>query len=283
MGANPSLLKGGGLPVHNLPWKEAQAFCDALGKRAGRPVRLPTEAEWEYACRAGTTTAYHSGGTIADLDAAGWFGANSGGKPHPVGGKRPNAWGVYDMHGNVREFVRDLYARRAADRRDRPDRPGGRRPQEPRRPRRGVHRQRGHGPQLPVGIAAADRGAGLDRLPGGGSAARRPNDPGPAATGRPFPLRPLPEPDWGPPPHSVSMSRGPSVQGAGLTRIGRPDEIESLPYSARVGGAVELGRQSRTDPVAARRLQGWQAGGSARGCSPPSRVTAAGTQRPSPG
>jgi formylglycine-generating enzyme required for sulfatase activity len=110
MGQNPSLVKGDALPVHNVAWKDAQAFCDALGKKTGRTVQLPTEAEWEYACRAGTTTAYHSGNTIADLEKVGWFGANSGGKPHPVGQKQPNAWGLFDMHGNIREYTRDLYA-----------------------------------------------------------------------------------------------------------------------------------------------------------------------------
>jgi formylglycine-generating enzyme required for sulfatase activity len=73
-------------------------------------VQLPTDAQWEYACRAGTTTAYCSGGDISDLTKVGWYGATSGGKPHPGGELAPNAWGVYDMHGNIREFVRDLYS-----------------------------------------------------------------------------------------------------------------------------------------------------------------------------
>jgi formylglycine-generating enzyme required for sulfatase activity len=109
-GGNPSLVKGDTLPVHNVTWKDAQAFCDMLGKQTGRTVQLPTDAEWEYACRAGTTTAYHSGNAIADLEKVAWFGTNSGGKPHPVGEKVPNAWGLYDMHGNIREYVRDLFS-----------------------------------------------------------------------------------------------------------------------------------------------------------------------------
>jgi len=85
-------------------------FCRRLTAQSGRSVQLPTEAQWEYACRAGTVTAYHSGNAITDLDAAGWHGGNSMRKLHPGGGKLPNAWGVHDMHGNVREFVRDLFS-----------------------------------------------------------------------------------------------------------------------------------------------------------------------------
>ncbi|OAI48671.1 hypothetical protein AYO44_06825 [Planctomycetaceae bacterium SCGC AG-212-F19] len=109
MGANPSKNKGDDLPVHNVTWQDAQDFCDKLSKQVSRQVQLPTEAQWEYACRAGTTTAYHSGNTIADLTKVAWHGGNSGGKLHPPGQLLPNAWGLYDMHGNVREFVRDLW------------------------------------------------------------------------------------------------------------------------------------------------------------------------------
>jgi formylglycine-generating enzyme required for sulfatase activity len=108
-GENPSTAKGDDLPVHNVSWQDAQTFCEKLGKQVGRDVQLPTEAQWEYACRAGTTTPYYNGGAIADLDKAAWFGANSGGKIHPVGQKAANAWGLYDMLGNAREFVRDCY------------------------------------------------------------------------------------------------------------------------------------------------------------------------------
>ena len=109
MAANPSVTKGDSLPVHKLTWQDAQDFCEKLGQQTGQRVQLPTEAEWEYAVRAGTTTLYHSGDTIPDLDKVSWYGANSGGAPHPVGQKMPNAWGLYDMHGNIREYVRDLY------------------------------------------------------------------------------------------------------------------------------------------------------------------------------
>ena len=109
MGDNPSGTKGDDLPVHGVSWQSAKDFCEKLGKQLGREVQLPTEAQWEYACRAGTTTAYHSGNTIVDLDKVGWHGGNSERKMHPVGQKPPNAWGVHDMHGNAREFVRDLF------------------------------------------------------------------------------------------------------------------------------------------------------------------------------
>ncbi|HWE02320.1 MAG TPA: SUMF1/EgtB/PvdO family nonheme iron enzyme [Tepidisphaeraceae bacterium] len=109
IGANPSTLKDDNLPVHNISWRDANDFSEKLGKQIGRDVKLPTEAQWEYACRAGTTTAYYNGNTIADLEKAAWFGANSGGKIHPGGQKAANAWGLYDMLGNAREFVRDCY------------------------------------------------------------------------------------------------------------------------------------------------------------------------------
>ena len=87
----------------------AQSFCQKAAVRAGRPVELPTDAQWEYACRAGTTTAYYSGNTIADLDRVGWHNGNSGGTLHDVGELPANAWGLHDMHGNIREFVRDYF------------------------------------------------------------------------------------------------------------------------------------------------------------------------------
>jgi len=109
-GANPSVVKGEQLPVHNVSWQDAQDFCAKFGGRLNRSVQLPTDAQWEYACRAGSSTAYCSGGQIADLNKVGWYGGNSGGKPHPGGELAPNAWGLYDMHGNIREFVRDLFS-----------------------------------------------------------------------------------------------------------------------------------------------------------------------------
>ena len=112
MGVNPSDFKGANNPVEMVSWEEAVEFCRRLSelpaeKKAGNVYRLPTEAEWEYACRAGTTTMYSFGDDESKLGACDWYWENSGTKTHPVGGKKPNAWGLYDMHGNVLEWCQD--------------------------------------------------------------------------------------------------------------------------------------------------------------------------------
>jgi formylglycine-generating enzyme required for sulfatase activity len=132
----PGLL-GHNHPVDHVTWEDAVEFCKRLSelpeeKKAGHVYRLPTEAEWEYACRAGTTSAYSLGDSKDSLDQAGWYGDNAGSEPidsskllvesegklkkyvddliangnmpHPVGRKKPNAWGLYDMHGNLWEW-----------------------------------------------------------------------------------------------------------------------------------------------------------------------------------
>ena len=113
MGVNPSSFKGANSPVENVNWDDAVAFCVALSalqseREAGRVYRLPTEAEWEYACRAGTTTAYSFGDDAQDLSKYAWFSDNSRKKTYEVGKKLPNGWGLYDMHGNVWEWCEDL-------------------------------------------------------------------------------------------------------------------------------------------------------------------------------
>jgi formylglycine-generating enzyme required for sulfatase activity len=107
MGGNPSRFKGADLPVEQVSWEDVQAFLQALNaKKDGYVYRLPTEAEWEYAARAGTTGDYGGTGNLAEM---GWYGANSGGKTHPVGTKQVNRWGLHDMHGNVWEWCQDWY------------------------------------------------------------------------------------------------------------------------------------------------------------------------------
>lgn len=129
MGTDPSFFQGDDLPVEQVSWKDADAFCRKLSEMTGRQYRLPTEAEWEYACRAGTAGPFYAG-----LDSIGWYGDNSGDervdaselyrktgedyvelllekyghKTHPVGQKQPNGFGLYDMNGNVSEWCEDV-------------------------------------------------------------------------------------------------------------------------------------------------------------------------------
>ncbi|MEY4566185.1 MAG: hypothetical protein RLY14_1155 [Planctomycetota bacterium] len=113
IGTNPSALQEPQNPVEQVSWEDAVNFCSKLSalpeeKAAGRIYRLPTEVEWEHACRAGSTSVYSFGNDPAQLAEYAWFKENSGGDAHPVGGKKPNAWGFYDFHGNVREWCSDV-------------------------------------------------------------------------------------------------------------------------------------------------------------------------------
>lgn len=110
MGTNPSNFKGNNnLPVDDVSRLDAEEFCTRASKIAARSIRLPTEAEWEYACRAGTKTRFNTGDDDAALDKEGWFRGNAEARTHPVGQKMPNGWGLYDMHGNVWEWCQDWY------------------------------------------------------------------------------------------------------------------------------------------------------------------------------
>lgn len=100
---------GDDMPVVNITYLAAQKFCQWLSAKTGHFYRLPTEAEWEYAARAGTKTAYHFGDSPEKLNEYAWFYENSDGHYHTVGSKKPNQWGLYDMHGNVSEWTLDAY------------------------------------------------------------------------------------------------------------------------------------------------------------------------------
>ena len=110
MGENPSEFKGPANPVERVSWEDAQIFIRKLNDLEGHGrYRLPTEAEWEYAARAGGG-AYSFGDDLAELERYAWYADNSGIETHPVGKKLPNAFGLHDMHGNVWEWVQDWYA-----------------------------------------------------------------------------------------------------------------------------------------------------------------------------
>ena len=122
MGKSPSMFRGDDRPVERVSWRSAEQFCQALAGKLGRTyrvplrlrqtlrtARLPTEAEWEYACRAGTSTPFYTGSSESDLSRAAWWIGNSGEQTHSAGQKEANAWGLHDMLGNVYEWCADWY------------------------------------------------------------------------------------------------------------------------------------------------------------------------------
>lgn len=112
MGSNPAAFRDELRPVENVSWMEVREFCKRLTQRladTGVSVRLPTEAEWEYACRAGSNTAYFFGDNDAALGAYAWYNLNADKQTHPIGQRRPNAFGLFDMAGNVWEYCSDWY------------------------------------------------------------------------------------------------------------------------------------------------------------------------------
>jgi len=106
----PQFPESARCPVENVSWRYARVFLAKLKEKArGYEFRLPTEEEWEFACRAGSASDYSFDDAAAVGEYA-WYSGNSNGRTHPVGGKRPNAWGLYDMHGNVWEWCEDVFA-----------------------------------------------------------------------------------------------------------------------------------------------------------------------------
>jgi formylglycine-generating enzyme required for sulfatase activity/acetyl esterase/lipase len=123
---NPGFEQTDAHPVVLVSWNDARAFCRWLSEKEGRRYTLPTEAQWEYACRAGSQSKFYFGDDDARLVEYAWYSANSGGKTQPVGQKKPNAWGLHDMHGNVHQWIADWYEAGYYDRAPKENPPGPR-------------------------------------------------------------------------------------------------------------------------------------------------------------
>lgn len=109
MGDNPSQMQGDDLPVEEVNWNDCQRFITRLNELTGKTYRLPTEVEWEYACRGGKYSKGYAYSGSDDIDEVAWYAENSEGKTHPVGQKHPNELGLYDMSGNVWEWCQDMH------------------------------------------------------------------------------------------------------------------------------------------------------------------------------
>ncbi len=120
MGNNPSHFKGAKNPVEQVSWDDVMEFCRKLSSRTGQTFTLPTEAQWEYACRAGSKTRFHFGDSDSQLGDYAWFAGNSGRQTRPVAQKRPNAFGLNDMHGNLWEWCADWFGSYTSGRKKNP-------------------------------------------------------------------------------------------------------------------------------------------------------------------
>jgi formylglycine-generating enzyme required for sulfatase activity len=140
MGNNPSEFTGYDIPVHKVTWNDVQAFIQKLNILTGKNYRLPTEAEWEYAARGGNQSKGYTYSGSNNIDEVAWYGGNSNNQPHPVGEKKPNELGIYDMTGNVGEWCSDWHEFYTTDSQINP-----------------------HGPQ--IGSFRVVRGASCDHVP----------------------------------------------------------------------------------------------------------------------
>ncbi len=150
MGSNPSHFQGPDRPVEGVSWHDAMEFSSELSEMEGLYYQLPTEAQWEYAARAGTDTEFYFGDDAERLGDYAWYAGNSGEETHPVARKKPNSWGLYDMHGNVWEWCLDWYAEYT---------PGL--SVDPRGPHEGERRLLGEAPGLPQPRTAARHAGGV--------------------------------------------------------------------------------------------------------------------------
>ena len=123
MGSNPSEIKGDNLPVENVSWDDCQEFIRKLNALIGQNFRLPTEAEWEFACRGGNNSRGYKYSGSNYIDNVAWYWDNSGKKTHPVATKSPNELGIYDMTGNVDEWCNDWYGDYSSDEQTNPKGP----------------------------------------------------------------------------------------------------------------------------------------------------------------
>lgn len=125
MGSNPSYFEGDGLPVEQVSWDDCQEFIRKLNSLTGQNFRLPTEAEWEFACRGGNNSRGYKYSGSNYIDNVAWYDGNSGDKTHPVATKSPNELGIYDMSGNVWEWCADWYGDYSSGRQTNPKGPYG--------------------------------------------------------------------------------------------------------------------------------------------------------------